>query len=112
MLLASYRQYLEAERGLSAGTVRHYLRYARVFLAGLPGPLTQALPGLSAGQVTGYVLEQARRRRDRAPDMVMLPALRSLLRYLHAAGHIAAAAGRGGPGRAGLEAGPAARRLR
>ena len=86
-LLASYRQYLEAERGLSAGTVRHYLRYARAFLAGLPGPLSRALPGLSAGQVTGYVLGQARRRWDRAPDMVTLPALRSLLRYLHAAGH-------------------------
>ena len=63
-LLAVYRQYLEGERGLSAGTVRHYLRYARVFLAGLPGPLSQALAGLSAGQVTGHVLEQARRRRD------------------------------------------------
>jgi integrase/recombinase XerD len=86
-LLASYRQYLEAERGLSSGTVRHYLRYARAFVAGLPGPLNRAMAGLSAGQVTGYVLGQARRRRDRAPDMVVLPALRSLLRYLHAAGH-------------------------
>ncbi len=72
---------------MSAGTVTHYLRYARAFLAGFPGPLTETLAGLPAGQVTGYVLEQARRRRDRAPDMVMLPALRSLLRYLHAAGH-------------------------
>lgn len=87
-LLASYRQYLEGERGLSAGTIRHYLRYARAFLAGLPGPLSRALPRLSAGQVTGYVLAQARRRRDRAPDMVTLPALRCLLRYLHAAGHV------------------------
>jgi len=87
-LLVGYRQYLEAERGLSAGTVRHYLRYAGAFLAGLPGPLSRALPGLSAGQVTGYVLRQARQRRDRALDMVTLPALRSLLRYLHAAGHI------------------------
>jgi len=85
-LLAAYQQYLEGERGLSAGTVTHYLRYARAFLAGFPGPLTDTLAGLSAGQVTSYVLEQARRRRDRAPDMVMLPALRSLLRYLHAAG--------------------------
>jgi integrase/recombinase XerD len=85
-LLGAYRQYLEGERGVSAGTVRHYLRYARAFLAGLPGPLSRALAGLSAGQVTGYVLEQARRRRDKPPDMVLLPALRSLLRYLHAAG--------------------------
>ena len=87
VLLAAYRQYLEGERAVSAGTVTHYLRYARAFLAWLPGPLAQALAGLSAGQVTGYVLEQARRRRGRPPDMVMLPAVRSLLRYLHAAGH-------------------------
>ena len=64
----------------------HYLRYARVFLAGLPGPFTQALAGLSAAQVTGYVLRRA--RRETAPDMVALPALRSLLRYLHTAGQI------------------------
>ena len=87
-LLAVYQQYLEGERGLSAGTVTHYLRYAQAFLAGFPGPLTETLAGLSAGQVTGYVLELARRRRGRPPDMVVLPALRSLLRYLHAAGHI------------------------
>ena len=87
-LLAVYRQYLEGERALSASTIRHYLRYARVFLSGFPGPLTQTLQELSAGQITGHVLEQARRRREGAPDMVRLPALRSLLRYLHAAGHI------------------------
>jgi len=86
-LLAVYQQYLEGERGLSASTIRHYLRYARVFLSGFPGSLTQTLQVLSAGQITGHVLEQARRRPG-APDMVRLPALRSLLRYLHAAGHI------------------------
>ena len=63
-LLAACRQYLEGERGLSASTIRHYLRYARVFLSGFPGPLTQTLQELSAGQVTGHVLEQARRRRE------------------------------------------------
>jgi integrase/recombinase XerD len=88
VLLAEYQHYLEAERSLSAGTVRHYLRYGRVFLGGLPGPLDQALAGLSAGQVTGYVLGRARRRRGGAPqDMVILPALRSLLRFLHLAGY-------------------------
>jgi integrase/recombinase XerD len=51
-LLASYQQYLEGERGLSAGTVTHYLRYARVFLGGLPGQLAQTLAGLPAGQVS------------------------------------------------------------
>ena len=87
-LLAAYRQYLEGERGLSAGTVRHYLRYAGRFLSGFPGPLIETLQGLSAGQVTGYVLDQARCRREGAPDMVRLPALRCLLRYLHVTGHI------------------------
>jgi integrase/recombinase XerD len=85
-LLAEYQRYLEAERSLSAGTVRHYLRYGRAFLDGFPGPLDQALAGLSAGQVTGYVLERARRRGGAPQDMVVLPALRSLLRFLHVAG--------------------------
>lgn len=87
VLLAEYQRYLEAERGLSAGTVSHYLRYARWFLAGLAGALDQALAGLSAGQVTGFVLERARRRGGAGQDMVVLPALRSLLRYLHVTGH-------------------------
>jgi integrase/recombinase XerD len=115
-LLGAYRQYLEGERGVSAGTVSHYLRYARVFLAGLPEPLSQALAGLSAGQVTGYVLERARRRRDKPPDMVLLPALRSLLRYLHAAGHaplpLAGAVPAGRCWRPGLPRGASADHLR
>lgn len=86
VLLAEYQRYLEDERGLSAGTVRHYLRYGRAFLDGLAGPLGQALAGLSAGQVTGYVLERARRRGGALQDMVVLPALRSLLHYLHVTG--------------------------
>lgn len=99
-LLAEYQRYLEAERSLSAGTVRHYLRYGLVFLGGLPGPLDQALAGLSAGQVTGYVLERARRRRAGAPqDMVILPALRSLLRFLHIAGYTWVIPGCRWPGR-------------
>ena len=87
-LLVAYQHYLEGERGLSASTIKHYLRYARVFLSGFPGPLAQTLRGLSAGQVIGHVLEQARGRQQGAPDMVRLPALRSLLRYLHSAGHV------------------------
>jgi hypothetical protein len=49
-LLAVYRQYLEGERGLSASTIRHYLRYARVFLSGFPGPLTEILRGCRPGR--------------------------------------------------------------
>jgi site-specific recombinase XerD len=103
MLLGNYRDYLSGERGVSAGTVTHYLRCARVFLKSLPGRLEATLAELSTAQVTGYVLAWAERRRGKAPDLVTLPALRSLLRYLHVAGLIGAPladavpAGRGYP---------------
>jgi len=89
VLMAEYRHYLEGERGLSAGTVTHYLRCARVFLTWLPEPVGQSLPALSAGQVTDYVLGwTAGRGGSAAVDTVTLPALRSLLRFLHVAGHV------------------------
>jgi hypothetical protein len=50
----------------------------------LPGPVAQSLPALSAGQVTDYVLDWTASRTGRAVDMVTLPALRSLLRFLRA----------------------------
>jgi integrase/recombinase XerD len=107
VLLSEYRRYLESERGLSAGTVTHYLRCARVFLAWLPAQC-DSLPGLSSSEVTGYVMQWARRQEGRPPDMVTLPALRSLLRFLHVAGHVpvlladAVPAGRAHPGRLGV----------
>lgn len=103
VLLEGYRRYLVQERGLADGTVKHYLRCARVFLAWLPGAVDQSLPLLSAGQVVEFVREQTARRRGMANDMVTLPALRSLLRFLHVAGYVAVAlagavpAGRGQP---------------
>jgi integrase/recombinase XerD len=93
-LLAAYRDHLEGERGLSAGTVRHYLRCARRFLAWLPTPVTDGLTDLSAGQVTSYVLgwtsagRTASGRAGGTVDMVTLPALRSLLRFLHVTGRV------------------------
>jgi site-specific recombinase XerD len=103
VLLSEYRRYLEDERGLAAGTVKHYLRCARTFLMGLPGPLEEALIGLSAGQVIDFVRDWSTRRGSTALDMVTLPALRSLLRFLHLAGRVptglagAVPAGRGRP---------------
>lgn len=88
VLLAEYRRHLEGERGLSAGTVRHYLRYAHRFLTWLPGSPADSLPALSVGQVTDYVLGWTAGRIGGAADMVTLPALRSLLRFLHVAGHV------------------------
>jgi integrase/recombinase XerD len=103
VLLGEYRRYLEDERGLAAGTVKHYLRCAQTFLVWLPGSLERSLPRLSAGQVVEFVRDWTTRRRSRALDMVTLPALRSLLRFLHVAGHVPVAlagavpAGRGQP---------------
>jgi hypothetical protein len=42
---------VEDKRGLTACTVVHYLRYARLFLTWLPVSVEQSLPQLSAGQV-------------------------------------------------------------
>jgi len=103
VLLAQYRTYLLDERGLAAGTVKHYLRCARMFLTWLPRPVEGSLPRLSAGQVIDFVRDWSASRRSTAVDMVTLPALRSLLRFLHLAGHVpvglagAVPAGRGRP---------------
>jgi integrase/recombinase XerD len=106
-LLDEYRRHLERERGLAAGTITHYLRCARVFWEWLPGS-RDCVRELSAARVTGYVLQWARRREGRPPDMVMLPALRSFLRFMHVAGYVphplsgAVPAGRAHPGRLGM----------
>ena len=100
VLLAEYRRYLEDERGLAAGTVKHYLRCARMFSTWLPGPLERSLPRLSAGQVVDFVRGWTMRRQSTTLDTVTLPALRSLLRFLHLVGHVPVAlAGAVPPGR-------------
>jgi len=88
LLLADYRRHLVGERGLSSGTVTHYLRCAKRFLTWLPGSPADSLPALSAGQVTDYAIGWTTARTDTGVDTVTLPALRSLLRFLHAAGHV------------------------
>jgi integrase/recombinase XerD len=113
VLLLEYRRHLEGERGLSEGTVRHYLRCARVFFERLPVPLTASLPMLSGEQVIEHVrwwIAQRQSGQRQGTDMVTLPALRSLLRYLHTAGYLpqslagAVPAGKAGPRGRGLPA--------
>src|SRR5205823_4884688 len=87
-LLAAYRDYLIAERGLAPLSVRRYLTTARVFLSWLPEPLDVALARLSPGQVTTFVMAEVRRRRVWAAKSLVI-ALRSLLGFLHVAGHVA-----------------------
>lgn len=100
-LLAAYRAYLAGGCGVSEGTINHYLRYARWFLdVMMPGRPGGSLAGLSAADVTGYVLEWAAARDGRAPDRVALPALRSFLLYLHVSGVTGPLAAAVPPGRA------------
>lgn len=107
VLLAEYGRYLAAERAASAGTVKHYVRCAQAFLRFLPQGV-DVVAELSAGQVTGYVMDWARRREGRAPDMMTLPALRSFLRFLHVTGRVkhllvgAVPSGRAHPARSAL----------
>jgi site-specific recombinase XerD len=88
-LLARYRDYLLAERGLAASTTDRYLRLAAAFLAWLPDG-EESLAGLEAGQVVAYVMEECPRHGG-ARAKLIVTALRSLLRFLHADGHARAA---------------------
>ena len=88
-LLVEYRDYLLRERGLTAGSVAHLERVARLFLAERTEPLEGALGGLSASEVTGFVVAQCGPGgRSGASAKILTSGLRSLLRYLHLVGFI------------------------
>ena len=88
-LLADYRDYLLRERGLTAGSVAHWERVARLFLAERSEPLEDALWSLSTGDVTGFVVAQCGPGgRSGASAKILTSGLRSLLRYLHLAGWV------------------------
>ncbi len=89
VLLEQFRSYLVEERGLAAASVRAYQRYGGMFLAELAAPLGAALAQLSAGQVTAFLVRQSGLRSTWYAKAVVT-ALRSLLRFLHTAGHIPA----------------------
>ena len=86
-LLADYRDYLLRERGLTAGSVAHWERVARWFLAERSQPLEDALWQLTTGEVTGFVVARcAPWRCSGSTAKILTGRLRSLLRYLHVAG--------------------------
>ena len=88
-MLADYRDYLLRERGLTAGSVAHWERVARLFLAERSEPLEDALWSLSTGDVTGFVVAQCGPGgRSGASAKILTSGLRSLLRYLHLAGWV------------------------
>jgi hypothetical protein len=55
-LLCRYRDYLFGERGLTAGTVRGYVDCVRPFVAGRARGDVLDLAGVTAADVTGFVL--------------------------------------------------------
>jgi integrase/recombinase XerD len=88
-LLADYRDYLLRERGLTAGSVAHWERIARLFLAERTEPLGDALQRLSTVEVTGFVVAQCGPGgRSGASAKILTSGLRSLLRYLHLTGRV------------------------
>lgn len=86
-LVAEFVEYLVRERGLAVGTraVYEYERTARRFLSGRVDPDGGGLDRLTAGEVTGFVLAECRRRSVRM-TRALVTSLRGLLRFLYLEG--------------------------
>jgi len=83
-LLQQYEQYLLQERGLVPATVRGYVGVARRFLSTRGGE-ARAVGGLTAADVTSFVVGEARRWSIGTAKLAVT-ALRSLLKYLYLQG--------------------------
>jgi integrase/recombinase XerD len=86
-LLARYRHYLVAGRGLVPETVRGYVDAVRPFLGGRGRAGELDLGRLTAGDVTAFVLATCPGR-PKGPAKLTVTALRSLLGFLHVEGLI------------------------
>lgn len=97
VLLAGYRAYLIEERGLAASTVRNYVDVARQFVSQYCASGRTDLCGLTAAQVSEFVLAGCRTR-GVGSAAILVVGMRALLRYLHGRSH---ADGVGGCGAVG-----------
>lgn len=79
-LLLAYQRYLSGERSLRPTTIAKYAHIAEAFLDMLPDPVDDALAGLSAAQVHGFMLGRG------AGAKSISGGLRSFLRYLFLSG--------------------------
>lgn len=84
-LVERYRDYLTSERGLAATTARGYVDAVWPFVAGREVAGALDLRGLSAGEVTAFVVEVCQGQ-PRGSAKMTVTALRSLLRFLHVDG--------------------------
>ena len=86
-LLARYRRYLVTERGTGAATAADYAAKTRSFLAARQKAGALDLAGLTAADVTAFIVESCPSMRKGTAKLTVT-ALRSLLGYLHVAGDI------------------------
>ncbi len=84
-LLAAYRIFLVEERGLAPSTAASYLSVAHRFVSHCGASDHADLSGLSAVQVSEFVLANCRERNVGSATSLVV-GLRALLRYLHLAG--------------------------
>ena len=86
-LLERYRCYLVGERGLTAGTARCYLDAIRPFVASRLRGDQLELAGLTAAEVSGFVLATCPGRATGTAKLIVT-SLRSVLSFLHVEGLI------------------------
>lgn len=86
-LLARWQYYLITERGLGPATARDYAAKARAFVAGRETAGGLDLAGLTAAEVTAFVLA-ACPGKPKGTAKLTVTALRSLLGFLHVEGMI------------------------
>ncbi len=86
-LLGRYHDYLVGERGLTARTARGYVDFVRPFVATRAHGDVLDLAGITAADVTGFVLSACPGRAVGSAKLIVC-ALRSLLRWLHLTGQV------------------------
>ena len=86
-LLHRYRRYLVTERGTGAATAADYAAKTRPFLAARQKAGVLDLAGLTAADVTAFIVGKCPSMRKGTAKLTVT-ALRSLLGYLHVAGDI------------------------
>ena len=86
-LLGCYRGYLLRERGLTEGTSRGYVDFVRPFVATRVRGEGLDLAGITAADVTGFVLTACPGRAVGSAKLIVC-GLRSLLRWLHLTGQV------------------------
>jgi site-specific recombinase XerD len=80
-----FGRHLANERALGQGTANLYVHVARQFLAGRPQPQDASLAGLTAGDVTGFVLARSSVLSVAAMQS-LVSAMRALLRFFYVIG--------------------------